>query len=103
MRVLRQLSEVYSCMNISSLAALIPFMSFSEVEQLVVEAVKHGYLQVHRFYNCCLAGVLVLGKSRLANTGVCATEGPLMHSPVSDSVESMSTTLIMVAPAQFRG
>ena len=46
LRVLRQLSEVYSVMTISSLAALIPFMGFSEVEQLVVEAVKHGYLQV---------------------------------------------------------
>ena len=46
LRVLRQLSEVYSVMTISSLAALIPFMGFSEVEQLVVEAVKHGFLQV---------------------------------------------------------
>ena len=99
--MLRQLSEVYSCMNISSLAALIPFMSFSEVEQLVVEAVKHGYLQVHSSFYCCLAGVLVLGKSRLANN--CATEGPIMHSRVSDSVESVSTTLKLVAPAHFRG
>ena len=49
LRVLRQLSEVYSVMNISSLAALIPFMGFSEVEQLIVEAVKHGYLQVCGF------------------------------------------------------
>lgn len=46
LRVLHQLSEVYSVMKISSLAELIPFLSFSEVEQLVVEAVKHSYLQV---------------------------------------------------------
>jgi hypothetical protein len=46
LRVLHQLSQVYSVMKIDSLAALIPFFSSSEVEQLLVDAVKHGYLQV---------------------------------------------------------
>lgn len=46
LRVLHQLSEVYSVMKIESLAALIPFFSSAEVEQLLVDAVKHGYLKV---------------------------------------------------------
>ena len=49
LRLLRQLSQVYSVIKISSLAALVPFFTFGEVEQLVMEAVKHGHLQVHAF------------------------------------------------------
>lgn len=43
---MQQLSEVYSVMTIASLSELVPFFGFSQVEQIVVEAVKQGYLQV---------------------------------------------------------
>lgn len=33
-------------MRISELAALVPFYTFAEVEAVVVDAVKHDYLQV---------------------------------------------------------
>lgn len=46
LRLLKQLSEVYSTMRISALAELVPFMPFSEVEAIVVDAVKSDYLQV---------------------------------------------------------
>ncbi len=46
LRLLRQLSEVYSVMRITELAALVPFYSFAEVEAVVVDAVKYDYLQV---------------------------------------------------------
>lgn len=46
LRLLRQLSEAYSVMSVSSLAAMVPFASFGEVEAVVVEAVKYDYLQV---------------------------------------------------------
>jgi len=46
LRLLKQLSEVYSTMRISTLAGLVPFMPFSEVEGVVVDAVKCDYLQV---------------------------------------------------------
>jgi hypothetical protein len=37
---------VYSTMQISSLAELVPFATFSEVEAIIVDAVKYDYLQV---------------------------------------------------------
>ncbi len=46
LRLLKQLSEVYSSMKISALEALVPFMPFSEVEAVLVDAVKCDYLQV---------------------------------------------------------
>jgi len=48
LRLLKQLSEVYSTMRITTLAELVPFMPFSEVEGVVVDAVKSDYLQVSR-------------------------------------------------------
>lgn len=46
LRLLQQLSQVYSVMRVSALADLVPFFSFGEVEQLIVDAVKHNYLHV---------------------------------------------------------
>lgn len=46
LRVLKQLSEVYSSMHISEVARLVPFMAFGDVEAVVVDAVKFDYLQV---------------------------------------------------------
>lgn len=46
MRLLRQLSDVYSTMHIDELAKLVPFAGFAEVEAIVVDGVKHDFLQV---------------------------------------------------------
>lgn len=46
LRLLKQLSEVYSTMRVSSLAELVSFMSLGEVEAVVMDAVKNDYLQV---------------------------------------------------------
>ncbi|WIA32254.1 hypothetical protein OEZ86_003100 [Tetradesmus obliquus] len=46
LRALKQLSEVYSTMNIAELAKLVPFMPFGDVEAVVVDAVKYDYLQM---------------------------------------------------------
>ncbi|KAG2498414.1 hypothetical protein HYH03_003672 [Edaphochlamys debaryana] len=46
LRLLKQLSEVYSVMRIDELGALVPFYSFAEVEAVVVDAVKYEYLQM---------------------------------------------------------
>lgn len=51
-RLLKQLSDVYSTMKVSELAALVPFMSFSDVEAIIVDAVKYDYLQVGGFGTC---------------------------------------------------
>jgi translation initiation factor 3 subunit A len=45
-RTIRQLSEVYSTMRVSSLSGLAPFgWSFDESEALILDAVRHGFLQ----------------------------------------------------------
>ena len=46
LRLLQQLSQVYSVMRVESLQALVPFMGFGDMEQLIVDAVKHDFLQV---------------------------------------------------------
>ena len=50
---MQQLSEVYSVMTIASLSELVPFFGFSQVEQIIVEAVKQGYLQVQACTTDC--------------------------------------------------
>jgi len=52
LRLLQQLSQVYSVMRVSALADLVPFFSFGEVEQLIVDAVKHNYLHVRARARC---------------------------------------------------
>ena len=55
LRAMQQLSEVYSVMTIASLSELVPFFGFSQVEQIIVDAVKQGYLQVQaRTTDCFL-------------------------------------------------
>ncbi len=41
--MVRQLSEVYSVMRVSSLSELAPYIGFGQAEQLIVDGVKHGY------------------------------------------------------------
>ena len=46
LRLLQQLSQAYSSMRVSALAKMVPFMPFDEVELLIVDSVKAGFLQV---------------------------------------------------------
>ncbi len=50
LRLLQQLSQAYSSMRVSALAKMVPFMSFSEVELLIVDALKAGFLQVWQYH-----------------------------------------------------
>ncbi|CAL8465076.1 g4611 [Coccomyxa elongata] len=88
LRVLRQLSEVYSVMTISSLAALIPFMGFSEVEQLVVEAVKHGYLQVR-----------IDHKNNTVHFGALELESERLRDNISNLARRLAHALHTIHPA----
>lgn len=54
LRLLQQLSHVYSVMKIPALADLVPFMGFGEVEQIIVDAVKHDFLQAGLLLLCTL-------------------------------------------------
>lgn len=80
LRLLKQLSEVYSTMKISAVAELVPFATFSEVEAMVVDAVKYDYLQVGVVgtagavpatgVNCAMAGCAP-GRRAASQQGAC--------------------------------
>lgn len=67
LRALKQLSEVYSRMAIPQLASLVPFMTFAEVEAVVVDAVKHEYLALRVDHR---SGTLTFGGATLENDRV---------------------------------
>ncbi|KAK6915640.1 Proteasome component (PCI) domain, partial [Dillenia turbinata] len=44
LRLLQQLSKVYQTIKISNLSSMIPFLEFSAVEKISVDAVKHNFI-----------------------------------------------------------
>ena len=57
LRLLKQLTEVYSTLKISSLAAMVPFATMGEIEAIIVDAVRYDYLQVRKaFERVCVFG-----------------------------------------------
>ena len=44
----RAAAQVYSVMRVDALAALVPFATLGDVEQIIVDAIKHNYLSVRR-------------------------------------------------------
>ncbi|KAJ9529424.1 hypothetical protein QJQ45_013723 [Haematococcus lacustris] len=69
LRLLKQLSEVFSSLKISTLESLVPFMPLSEVEAVVVDAVKCEYLQMHIDHR---QGTLHFGSQQLESEQVCS-------------------------------
>lgn len=49
LRLLKQLSQVYSTLKIEKLKQLVPFMTFSRVEALIVDAVQNEFIQATCF------------------------------------------------------
>lgn len=57
LRLLKQLTEVYSTLKISSLAAMVPFATMGEIEAIIVDAVRYDYLQVREASGKVCVGV----------------------------------------------
>jgi translation initiation factor 3 subunit A len=68
-RMLQQVSQVYTSMRMPHLIAMIPFGSFDETEKLIVDAVKFNYLQVKIDYQnaCVIFGSQQLESERIRN------------------------------------
>lgn len=64
LKMMRQLSSVYSVMRIDKLGQLVPFMSFPEVEAVLADAIKFGYIQVRIDHR---SGTLHFGGAHLRN------------------------------------
>ncbi|MEW5303996.1 MAG: hypothetical protein WDW36_006639 [Sanguina aurantia] len=88
LRLLKQMSEVYSTVRISSLAELVPFATFNEVEAIIVDAVKFDYLQVHIDHR---NGTLQFGNLRL--------ESQAVQSHLSLLAQRLSRAVTLLAPA----
>ena len=97
LRLLKQLTEVYSTLKISSLAAMVPFATMGEIEAIIVDAVRYDYLQVRQALEsvgggqvwatgvpCVGQGYWALGAGAFslgASSGICfvAVSPPLFH------------------------
>jgi len=88
LRLLKQLSEVYSTLKISSLAAMVPFASFGEVEAIVVDAVKAEFLQVRIDHR---NGTLHFGSQQL--------ESERVRTHLSVLARRLSKALHLISPA----
>jgi PCI domain len=90
LKMLRQLSSVYSVMRIEKLSSLIPFMSFPEVEAVLADAIKFGYVHVqidHRM------GTLHFGGATLRNDG--------MASHLSAVAGRLAGAMHLIKPEEF--
>lgn len=88
LRLLKQLSEVYSSMHIKEVAALVPFMEFGDVEAVVVDAVKYDYLQVRVDHR---NGTLHFGAQQL--------ESDKIRNHLSLLARRLSKAVTMIEPA----
>ena len=81
LRAMQQLSEVYSVMTIESLSELVPFFGFSEVEQIIVEAVKQGYLQAGLLHHLPSAFSLGVDLSQSSFCAICVPRETFQRLP----------------------
>ena len=87
-RTVRQLSDSYSVMRVSSLSDLAPFgWTFGQSEALVIEAVRHGYLQARFDHR---NGTVHFGGQELENERV--------RSHISIAAKRLSKALLLINP-----
>ncbi|CAI0404954.1 unnamed protein product [Linum tenue] len=67
LRLLRQVSQVYSTMRIESLSRMIPFFDFAVVERISVDAVKHKFIAMKVDH---MKSVVMFGDALLESDGL---------------------------------
>ncbi|CAI0390945.1 unnamed protein product [Linum tenue] len=67
LRLLRQVSQVYSTMRIESLSRMIPFFGFAVVERISVDAVKHKFIAMKVNH---MKSVVMFGDALLESDGL---------------------------------
>eukprot|EP00054_Salpingoeca_dolichothecata_P012469 m.69177 g.69177 ORF g.69177 m.69177 type:complete len:1174 (-) comp19963_c2_seq1:181-3702(-) len=105
MRLLKQLSQLYSSLHISRLATLLPFFNEFEIEQFVVQSVKARLVDVRLDHR---SRALTFGANLFVSQSDDVNEGPRLQTLQSDMVRSQLTTLSkrlnkavnMIAPEQ---
>ena len=90
LKMMRQLSSVYSVMRIDKLSQLVPFMSFPEVEAVLADAIKFGYIQVQIDHR---SGTLHFGGAHLRNDA--------MAAHLSTVAGRLAASMHLVKPAEI--
>ncbi|KAM6601172.1 hypothetical protein CsatA_020781 [Cannabis sativa] len=68
LRLLQQVSQVYQTMKIECLSQMIPFYSFSVVEKISVDAVKHNFVAMKVDH---MKGVVLFGSLGIESDALC--------------------------------
>ena len=89
-RLLKQLSQVYTSMNMERLSALVEFATPTEVEAFVVQAAKDRVVQYRISHR---DGAINFGTSTLVASGSGEDEGPRLQSLQSEMMRGQLTTL----------
>ncbi|KAL8088616.1 eukaryotic translation initiation factor 3 subunit A-like isoform X2 [Apium graveolens] len=91
LRLLQQVSHVYQTMKIESLAKMVPFFSFSAVEKLSVDAVKHNFVAMKVDH---MKGAVIFSTLGLESDG--------LRDHLSLFAESLNKTRNMVYPSEMK-
>ncbi|KAL4444951.1 hypothetical protein ABPG77_004001 [Micractinium sp. CCAP 211/92] len=87
-KMVRQLSEVYSVMRVSTMSELAPFIGFGQAEQQIVDAVRNGYLQA-RFDH----------KNNTVHFGGQEVESDRVKGHIATMAKRLTRALAMINPA----
>ncbi|RID72796.1 hypothetical protein BRARA_C04673 [Brassica rapa] len=91
LRLLQHVSKMYQTMKIEFLAQLVPFLDFSDVEKISVEAVKHNFIAMKVDH---AKGFVTFG-----NLGI---ESDELRDPLTIFAETMNKVRAMLFPASSK-
>ena len=89
-RLLQQLSKVYDTMKISELSKLVYFANFFEVEKLVVEVVKKGYVDLRIDHQ----NSALIFKSQ-------SLESSQLRGQLTDLFKTLQTSIQLIHPEKY--
>ncbi|KAI3438410.1 hypothetical protein D9Q98_000841 [Chlorella vulgaris] len=90
-KMVRQLSEVYSVVRVSTMSDLAPFIGFGQAEQMIVDAVRNGYFQA-RFDH----------KNNTVHFGGQEVESERVRGHIATMAKRLTRALAMIDPAPAR-
>ncbi|CAF2027163.1 unnamed protein product [Brassica napus] len=91
LRLLQHVSKMYQTMKIEFLAQLVPFLDFSDVEKILVDAVKHNFVAMKVDH--------VKGFVTFGNLGI---ESDELRDPLTVFAETMNKVRAMLFPASSK-
>nr|GEU88848.1 eukaryotic translation initiation factor 3 subunit A-like [Tanacetum cinerariifolium] len=88
LRVLQQVSNVYQTMKVETLSKMVPFFGFSDIERILVDAVKHNFIALKVDH---MKGAVIFGDLGF--------ESDHLHGHLSDFAVNLSKSRSMINPS----